>query len=95
VPVTIHIPGPLRPFAGGSGRIELKGSPATLRDAMDELWKKYPAIRDRVINEEGRVREHVNIFVGNENVRYTGDFSTPLSANAEISILPAVSGGSD
>jgi sulfur-carrier protein len=95
VPVTIHIPGPLRPFAGGLGRVELKGSPATLRDAMDELWKKYPGIRDRVVNEEGRVREHVNIFVGNENVRYTGDFSTPLTANAEISILPAVSGGSN
>jgi sulfur-carrier protein len=62
---------------------------------MDELWKKYPGIRDRVVNEEGRVREHVNIFVGNENVRYTGDFSTPLSPNAEISILPAVSGGSN
>jgi len=94
VPVTIYIPGPLRPFAGGLGRVELKSSPATLRDAMDELWKKYPGIRDRVVNEEGRVREHVNIFVGNENVRYTGDLSTPLSANAEISILPAVSGGS-
>ena len=93
VPITIYIPGPLRPFCGGCPRVELKNSPATLRDALDELWKEYPGIRDRVITEEGRLREHINIFVGNENVRYTGDFATRLAPGAEISILPAVSGG--
>jgi molybdopterin converting factor small subunit len=93
VPVTIHIPGPLRSLAGGRSPINLKGSPATLRDALDELWKQYPGIRDRVLTEEGRVREHINIFVGEENVRYTGDFATPLAADAVISIIPAVSGG--
>jgi molybdopterin converting factor small subunit len=45
------------------------------------------------VNEEGQVRDHINIFVGKENVRYTGDFATPLPPGAEISILPAVSGG--
>jgi len=93
VPVTIYIPGPLRAFSGGLPQIEIANSPATLRDAMDELWKSYPGIRDRVVNEEGRLREHINIFVGKENVRYTGDFATRLEPNAEISILPAVSGG--
>ena len=91
--VTIYIPGPLRLFSGGRPRIELKSSPATLRDALDELWMEYPGIRDRVVTEEGRLREHINIFVGNENVRYTGDFATQLIPGAEISILPAVSGG--
>jgi len=91
--VTIYIPGPLRPFCGGRRQIELNNSPATLRDALDELWREYPGIRDRVVTEEGRLREHINIFVGNENVRYTGDFATRLVPDAEISILPAVSGG--
>jgi sulfur-carrier protein len=91
--VTILIPGPLRAFAGGTDAVQINGSPATLRDALDELWKSYPGIRDRVINEEGRLREHINIFVGDENVRYTGDFATRLAPNAQISILPAVSGG--
>lgn len=93
VPIRIYIPGPLRPFSGGRPQVELKNSPATLRDALDELWKEYPGIRDRVITEEGRLREHINIFVGNENVRYTGDFGTRLAPGAEISILAAVSGG--
>jgi sulfur-carrier protein len=91
--VTILIPGPLRAFAGGRDTVQINGSPATLRDALDELWKSYPGIRDRVINEEGQLREHINIFVGDENVRYTGDFATRLAPDAQISILPAVSGG--
>lgn len=91
--VTIYIPGPLRAFSGGLPRVEIKNSPATLRAALDELWKECPGVRDRIVNEEGRLREHINIFVGNENVRYTGDFATRLAPDAEISILPAVSGG--
>lgn len=91
--VTIHIPGPLRTFSGGAGRVEIPSNPPTLRHALEELWKRYPGIRDRVVNEEGQLREHINIFVGNENIRYSGDFATPLKPGAEISILPAVSGG--
>jgi sulfur-carrier protein len=89
----IYIPGPLRQFSGGVDRVAIKNSPATVRDALDELWREYPGIRDRLVNEEGQLREHINIFVGNENVRYTGDFATRLDPNSEISILPAVSGG--
>jgi sulfur-carrier protein len=91
--VTIYIPGPLRVFASGRERVKLAGSPATLREAMDELWRQCPGMRDRVVNEEGQVRQHINIFVGTENARETGDFATRLSDGAEISILPAVSGG--
>lgn len=91
--VTIHIPGPLRVFSGGAQELRIPSTPATLRDALHELWRQYPGIRDRLVNEEGQLREHINIFVGKENIRYTGDFATPLQPGAEISILPAVSGG--
>jgi molybdopterin converting factor small subunit len=53
----------------------------------------YPGIRDRVVNEQGQVRQHINIFIGNENIRYTGGLASPLSEGSEISIVPAVSGG--
>jgi molybdopterin converting factor small subunit len=46
-----------------------------------------------VITEQGAVREHLNIFVGNEDVRYTGGLGTRLPASAVISIVPAISGG--
>jgi molybdopterin converting factor small subunit len=50
-------------------------------------------VRDRVVTEQGEVRPHVNVFVGVESIRFTGDLATPLAADAEISIVPAVSGG--
>ena len=61
---------------------------------MSALWTLYPGVRDRVVNEQGQVRQHINIFVGNENIRYTGGLATPVVDGCEISIVPAVSGGS-
>ena len=71
MPVTFFIPGPLRSFAAGRSEIAIETFPVTLADALEELWKQCPGIRDRVVNEQGQVREHVNIFVGKENVRFT------------------------
>jgi molybdopterin converting factor small subunit len=45
------------------------------------------------VTEQGQVREHINVFVGAENVRYTGGLQTPIPDSAEISIIPAISGG--
>jgi len=91
--VTFHIPGPLRPFTGGLSQIDLGANPATLRDALEDLWALYPGLRDRMATEQGQIREHINLFVGNENVRYTGALATPLPDGAGISIVPAISGG--
>jgi molybdopterin converting factor small subunit len=93
VPVTIHIPGPLRIYCRGFERVEIKSFPATLREAFEALYRECPAVRDRLVTETGELREHINVFVGVENARFTGGFATPLPADAQISILPAVSGG--
>ena len=93
MPVTFQIPGPLRVFSDGMRVVEIRASPSNVRDALELLYLEHPGIRDRLINEEGRLREHINIFVGDENIRETGDFSTPLLTHAEIAIVPAVSGG--
>lgn len=93
MPVTFHIPGALREFTAGRTRVAIEGSPATLADALSVLWTLHPGVRDRVATEQGQVREHINIFIGDENVRYTGGLASPLSAGSEISIVPAVSGG--
>ena len=91
--VTFHIPGALRPFTGGRSKVELGQSPGVLADALSALYALYPGTRDRIVNEQGQVREHINIFIGEENIRYTGGLATPLPPNPEISIVPAVSGG--
>lgn len=91
--IVFHIPGALREFTSGQRQVEIGSSPATVGEALAALWTIYPGVRDRITTEQGQVREHINIFVGNESVRYTGGLATPLAAGSEISIVAAVSGG--
>ena len=91
--VTFHISGALREFTAGHSKVEFATSPATLRDALAVLWTVYPGVRDRITTEQGEVRQHINIFIGEENVRYTGGLASPVPPGSEISIVPAVSGG--
>jgi len=93
MPITFHIPGALREFTAGLSTVKIDRSPATLADALCALWDLYPGLRDRIATEQGQVREHINIFIGPENVRYTGGLASPVPSGSEISIVPAVSGG--
>lgn len=93
MPVTFQIPGPLREFAAGHSKVEIADSPTNLADALSALWILYPGLRHRVATEQGEIREHINIFIGDEDVRFTGGLTSRLSAGSEISIVPAISGG--
>jgi molybdopterin converting factor small subunit len=93
VAVVFHIPGALREFTGGQSKVKIDGAPATVCDALAALWTLYPGVRDRIATEQGQVREHINIFIGQEDIRYTGGLASPVPAGSEISIVPAVSGG--
>ena len=91
--ILFHIPGPLRSFAEGRSQVEVEAAVATLSDALQALWIACPGLRDRVVTEQGQIREHINIFVGKEDVRYTGGLATRIRPGIEISIVPAISGG--
>ena len=92
--VTFHLPGPLRQFADGRTQVQVELAAETLLEALTALTTAFPGLRDRILTEQGQVREHVNIFVGNEDSRYTGGLATKVSDGAEISIVPSISGGS-
>ncbi len=91
--VAFNIPGALRGFAAGRGQVEIGNSVGTLSEALEALWTLCPGMRDRVMTEQGLVREHINIFIGSEDVRYLGGLMARVPPEAEISIVPAVSGG--
>ncbi len=93
MPITFHIPGPLRPFTDGRAQVEIEKRAAKLGDALEALWARYPGLRDRIVTEQGEVRQHVNVFVGNESIRYTGGLASPVPDGVEVFIVPAVSGG--
>jgi molybdopterin converting factor small subunit len=93
--VAFLIPTPLRPFADGRSRVEVDVAkdPPALGDALEALWQVAPGVRDRVLTEQGEVRQHVNVFVGTESCRWTGGLATPVADGTEIAIFPAISGG--
>jgi molybdopterin converting factor small subunit len=93
--MTVHfwIPGPLRSMTGGRDHVDVETSGGTLQNALEALFAAHPAIRDRILTEQGEIREHVNVFVGKEEARLTGGLATPLADGVEISIIPAISGG--
>jgi sulfur-carrier protein len=91
--VRFFVPGPLREFSGGRSQIALLTTPRTLKDALEALARDYPGVARRVLDEQGAVRPHVNLFVGGECVRFSDGLDTRLTEGCEIAILPAVSGG--
>jgi molybdopterin converting factor small subunit len=93
VRLIFHIPGALRQYTEGRSEVEVKESPKTLGDALAALCALYPGVRDRITTEQGQIRQHINIFIGDEDSRYTGGLMSPVTGT-EIWIVPAISGGS-
>ena len=93
VMITFNVTGFLTDFTNGRHQIPIDGSPTQVREALGQLWKLHPGLRDRVLNERGELRQHVNIFLNDENVRRKQMLDTTLPENCEITILPSVTGG--
>ena len=91
--ITFQISGHLTEFTGGRVEIELDGSYSTVGQALDRLWIEHVGLRDRVLNELGEVRPHVNIFVNSQTVRRDQALQTEIEGDTELCIMPAVSGG--
>ena len=91
--ITFQIAGYLTEFTAGAAEIKIDASPATVRDALNDLWERHPGLKDRMLTEQGEVRQHVNIFVNSSIVRRHQVLDAPLKDSAEICVMPAVSGG--
>ena len=88
--VTVRIPTPLRTLTGGEEQVQADGS--TVQQVIENLEKNHPGIRDRLLDEKG-VRRFVNIYVGDEDIRFLDGLSTALKGGEEVSIVPAIAGG--
>ena len=88
---TVRIPTILRTFTSGAGEVTAEGS--TLREVLDNLESSFPGIRGRVVDEQGALRRFVNVYVGDDDVRFIGGLDAEITDGARISIIPAVAGG--
>ena len=91
--VTFQLAGFLRTFAGGAREVRLEMPGRTVGDALRGLAERHPGVSSRVLDEQGSVRRHVNVFVGDLSIRDTGGLSTELRDGSTIFLLAAVSGG--
>ena len=96
--VVVVLPSQLRPLVGGHGRIEIDmdgadGRFATVGEALEAMRKDHPAVYERIVTERRELRPHVNVFVGRDDIRWSGGFQTPVPAGSELVVLPSVSGG--
>jgi len=92
----VHIPGALRRWTGGRDVVEIALAPgkgASAAEMIEALAREHPGIRDRVLDEQGELRRHVNIFIDGENARHLGGLAARVSADSEMWIHPALSGG--
>ena len=90
--ITVHLSGHLKAFSHGNLEIALPGEYKTVADVLDSLWQRHLALRDRVLTEQGEIRPHVNIYLGNKDVRHLNGLDTTLISSG-IHIFNAVSGG--
>lgn len=89
--VNVRIPTILRTYTGGASEVTAEG--ATLSAVLDDLDTNFPGIKARVLDDQGAIRRFVNVYVGNDDVRFLDALDTPTAAGAQISIIPAVAGG--
>lgn len=91
--VKVTLASALSKYADGERHIDIDVDEGRLSAVIESIGAKYPGIKDRTLDDQGEIRRHVNVFVDHENVRFLGGLDAPVTDGAEVSILPAVSGG--
>jgi len=89
--VRVRIPTPLRRFTGGAEEVSASGS--TIAAVVEDLERKSPGIKERLCDEQGRVRRFVNIYVNGDDIRFLSSIETPVKDGDEVAIVPAIAGG--
>ena len=88
--VTVRIPTPLRTLTGGQDEVAAEG--ATVAELIEDLERRHPGLRDRLLDEKG-VRRFINLFLGEEDIRFLDGLGTTVKAGEALSIVPAIAGG--
>ena len=89
--VSVRIPTILRTYTGGESEVTASGG--TLAEVLDDLDKSYTGIKGRILDDNGALRRFVNVYVGNDDVRFLDELATPTPDGTQVSVIPAVAGG--
>ncbi|HJQ28878.1 MAG TPA: ubiquitin-like small modifier protein 1 [Rubrobacter sp.] len=87
----VKIPTPLRQYTGGSNEVEVGG--ATAGEALGNLASEHPDLRQHLYTGDGQLRSFVNVYKGDEDIRYLDGQDTEVADSDELSIIPSIAGG--
>jgi len=87
----INIPSQLRTQTEGLDKVQIEGK--NVGEVLLKLVEKYPMLQDRIYDENGKVRRYVNIYLGDEDIRFMDNLETQLETRSELSLVPAIAGG--
>ena len=90
--IKVRIPTPLQNMTQNKAEVESSG--ANIREVIDDLERNFPGIKERICDEKGNIRRFINIYVNEEDVRFLKQDETLLKDGDEVSIIPAIAGGS-
>lgn len=89
--VTVRVPTPLQKITGGKSEVSAVGS--TVKEALADLEKNYPGLRERLYSEDGELRRFINIYVNEEDIRFLDSENSAVKEGDVLSIIPAIAGG--
>jgi len=89
--VSVRIPTILRSYTGGAAQVSAEAG--TLREVIAALDADYPGLGGRILDEAGQLRRFINVYVGEQDVRFEQGLDTPVPAGGQVSVIPAVAGG--
>jgi sulfur-carrier protein len=91
MPVSVRVPTILRTYTDGASEVSADG--ATLAEVLDDLDARYAGIKGRILDDNGQLRRFVNVYVGNDDVRFLEELQTATPDGSQVSVIPAVAGG--
>ena len=89
--VSVRIPTILRTYTNGESEVSADGG--TVAEVLESLDSSFPGIRSRILDDEGAIRRFVNVYVGNDDVRFLEALETTTPEGVQVSVIPAVAGG--
>jgi molybdopterin converting factor small subunit len=89
--VTVRLPGALRDVTGGQTKVRASGR--TLADIITDIDRQHPGFRGRVLDDSGKIRTYVNVYIGEDDARTKGGTDAPVPEGSEVMVIPAMAGG--
>lgn len=89
--IKVRIPAPLQKLTQNKPEVEAEA--ATIKELVDDLDKRYPGMKARICDENGKIRRFINFYLNDEDVRFLKGYDTGLKDKDEVSIIPAIAGG--